>query len=365
MRIASRRCARKTTISKCSWPMRSRTMPPRSSCSSAILIAAVRERCGAEHEGRRAPVRPLEAGPLHRHPARHRRARQRGFHGAARRAAALAADRHRSLRPLRRQRLPGAARARHRQGRRDLGRERRQARQRACRSCIEDKTLSATVTVGLGLAAARQSRRGRRHHRCGQRHAPRARARRQSDVRGGQGRHRYARAGLRQDLGQAHQERADGEPLPPGAAADREPARRGQGHVRRAGAHARRTGQRGAARGVHRGRGAQRLDEEHRSLGDRRLDVLRRQPQGRLHFRARVEGHRARQEPAAVARHAAEVAEDRAQAPLHAGDRGARESVRAADQGAGREPAQARLPLRARAFRHRPRSAQAARPTST
>ena len=162
---------------------------------------------------------------------------------------------------------------------------------------FEEKTLSATVTVGLGLLPAGQSRRRRGDHRCGQRHAPRTGTRRQSDVRRRQGRHRHARAGLRQDLGQAHQERADGESLPAGAAADREPARRGQGHVRRAGAHARRTGQRSAAGGIHRGRRAQRSDEEHRSLGDRRLDVVCRQPQGRLHFRARLEGHDARQEP--------------------------------------------------------------------
>ena len=46
----------------------------------------------ARHEGRRAPVRPHQAGPLHRNPELHRRARERGFHGAARRTAALAAD---------------------------------------------------------------------------------------------------------------------------------------------------------------------------------------------------------------------------------------------------------------------------------
>ncbi len=109
---------------------------------------------------------------------------------------------------------------------------------------IEDKTLSATVTVGLGLLPTANPDVGRGHHRCRQRHPPRAGARRQSDVRRGQVRHRHARAGLRQDLGQAHQERADGESLPAGAAADRQPARRGQGHVRRAGAHAGRTGQR-------------------------------------------------------------------------------------------------------------------------
>ena len=119
-----------------------------------------------------------------------------------------------------------------------------------------------------------------------------------TDVCRGQSRHRHPGTGLRQDLGEAHQERLDGESLPSGAAADREPAGRRQRHVRRAGAHAGRTGQRSPASGVHRGGRTQRPDEEHRSLGDRRIHVLRRQPQGRLHFRAPVEGHPARQEPA-------------------------------------------------------------------
>ena len=34
----------------------------------------------------------------------------------------------------------------------------------------------------------------------------------------------------------------------------------------------------------------------------RRVDVLRRQPQGRLHLRARLEGHGPRQEPDRLAR---------------------------------------------------------------
>ena len=73
---------------------------------------------------------------------------------------------------------------------------------------LEDKTLSATVTVGLGLLPPTNPDAARRHHRCGQRHAARAGTRRQSDVRGGQGGHGYPCAGLRQDLGEAHQERA-------------------------------------------------------------------------------------------------------------------------------------------------------------
>ena len=52
-------------------------------------------------------------------------------------------------------------------------------------------------------------------------------------------------------------------------------------------------------------RRAQRPDEEHRPLGHRRLDVLRREPQGRLHLRAPVQGHDARQEPDRLARDAA------------------------------------------------------------
>ncbi len=42
--------------------------------------------------------------------------------------------------------------------------------------------------------------------------------------------------------------------------------------------------------------------------------VVCRQPQGRVHFRARLEGHGARQEPARLARDAAEIAQDRAEA---------------------------------------------------
>ena len=55
------------------------------------------------------------------------------------------------VRALRRQRLAGPARARHRPRRRDLGRECRQARERVHRSPSRTRPLSATVTVGLGL----------------------------------------------------------------------------------------------------------------------------------------------------------------------------------------------------------------------
>ena len=55
-----------------------------------------------------------------------------------------------SQRPFQRQRLPAAARARHRARRRGLGGERRQARRRTHVS-IDDKNLAATVSVGLGM----------------------------------------------------------------------------------------------------------------------------------------------------------------------------------------------------------------------
>ena len=80
-----------------------------------------------------------------------------------------------------------------------------------------------------------------------------------------------------------------------------------------------------------------------------------------LHFRARVEGHHARQEPGGLARDPAQIAQDRAEAPVHSGHRGVGDTVRAADQGADREPAQARLSLRDRALRYRPRPAETAR----
>ena len=103
-----------------------------------------------------------------------------------------------------------------------------------------------------------------------------------------QGRHRHARAGLRQDLGQAHQVGAHGESFPTRAAAGGEPAGRGPEHVRRARAHARSPGQGSTAGRVHGGRGAQRPAQEHRSLGGRRVAVIRGQGQARLPVRAPV-----------------------------------------------------------------------------
>ena len=229
---------------------------------------------------------------------------------------------------------------------------------------FEEKNLSATVTVGLGLLppsnpdvsaaiadAVNAARRGR-------------------ELGGNQ---MYAvdksdtdtRVQAYDKIWVKHiKTRADGESLPAGSTAHRESSRRRQGHVRRAGPHARRTGQRSAARGVHRRRRAQRSDEEHRPLGHRRLHVLRRQPQGRLHLRTRLQGHDTRQEPDRLARDAAEIAQDRAQAPVHPGHGRARDAVRAPDHRALGKSAQAGLPLRARAFRHRPRPLEAARRAS-
>ena len=58
-----------------------------------------------------------------------------------------------------------------------------------------------------------------------------------------------------------------------------------------------------------------------------------------------------------VARDAAEIPQGRRETDLHPGDRGAREPVRAADEGTGGEFAQTRLSLRFGALRHRPGSA--------
>ena len=174
--------------------------------------------------------------------------------------------------------------------------------------------------------------------------------------------YRHPRAGRRRDLGQAHQGGADGEPLPPGAAADREPAGRGPGHVRRAGAHGRRAGQGSAAVGVHGGRRAQRPDEEHRSLGHRRLDVVLRGRKPALHLRAPVARTRCvdksllpwlqnqlkaiRIEPQRIC---FQVSEQVATEYLDQ----TKELVKALRR--------LRLPLRARAFRRRARSAAPAR----
>ena len=67
----------------------------------------------------------------------------------------------------------------------------------------------------------------------------------------------YARAGLRPGLGQAHPGSPGREPLPPGAAAGRQPDRQCAEAFRYCGAHARQSGARGLALGIPAGRGTQ------------------------------------------------------------------------------------------------------------
>ncbi len=108
----------------------------------------------ATDEGRRAPVRLLETRPLLGDSSRHRRALERGFHGAARRARAQAADLDGSVRAVRRQRLSDHARPGHRARRRDLGRERGPAHRRPHVS-IRRKEPLGNGHGGVGAPAPR------------------------------------------------------------------------------------------------------------------------------------------------------------------------------------------------------------------
>jgi PAS domain S-box-containing protein len=111
-------------------------------------------------EGRRAPVRLRQTGPLLGDSSGHRRALERGFHGAIRRARAHAADRDRSVRPIRRQRISDPARPRHGARRRDLGRERSPAHRRP-HVPIRRKEPLGNRDGGVGAPAPDQSRRRR------------------------------------------------------------------------------------------------------------------------------------------------------------------------------------------------------------
>ena len=161
-------------------------------------------------------------------------------------------------------------------------------------STIGQKTAALELHHRPHHRAARRLQHRRRRGRRRRSRAPRAQPGRQPDLPSRQGRHRYARAGVRQDLGQAHQVRAHGKPLPPRAAAGGQPAGRRSEHVRRAGAHARSPGQGSAARGIHGRRRAQRPAQEHRSLGGRRIAVVRREDEARRAVRAPVARQRAR-----------------------------------------------------------------------
>ena len=114
----------------------------------------------ARDEGRSAPVRLLETRPVLGDSSDHRRALERGLHGATRRARAHAADRDGSLRPIRRQRIFDHARPRHRARRRDLGRERGQAHRRP-HVPIRRKEPLGNGNGGIGAPAPGQPRRRR------------------------------------------------------------------------------------------------------------------------------------------------------------------------------------------------------------
>ena len=159
---------------------------------------------------------------------------------------------------------------------------------------VHDKSVAVTCTIGLSVVSPGDTR-------LDAVIADAIESARKGSARGGNQsissgprRQRQPRHVLRPGVGQAHQGGAHGEPLPPGAAADREPAGRGSGHVRRAGAHDRPAGQGSAALGVHGRRRPQRPAEEHRSLGGRRLAVLRRAEEAPVPVRAPVARERAR-----------------------------------------------------------------------
>jgi GGDEF domain-containing protein len=202
-------------------------------------------------------------------------------------------------------------------------------------STVGQKSVHSTCTIGLTAVptAGLDRRRGRG---CTAGRAQRPRPGRQPDFPSRQGRHRHARAGLRHDLGQAHQVGADGKPLPPGAAAGREPAGRGPEHVRRAGAHARQPGQGSPARGLHGRCRTQRPAQEHRPLGGGRLVVVCCQGQARLPVRAPVARQRARRRLHRMAEVAARGWQTRAAAHLLPDHREHRRAVHERRGGAAR-----------------------------
>ncbi len=117
----------------------------------------------------------------------------------------------------------------------------------------------------------------------------------------------------------------------------------------------------GAAVGVHGGGRAQRPDEEYRPLGHRRVDDVLRQPAGEVAVRATVQGFGPRQVVAAVAAEPAEGDARRPAAHRVPGQRAGRDGVPGRRDRPRVRTASRRFPLRAGAFRRRPRSAAPAR----
>ena len=218
-------------------------------------------------QGRRALHRLRRARQV-RGPARGaRRADGRGLPLRLRAPAARAAAAGRPRRPLRRPRLHAARRARQHAGRRGLVRARRaQGRDRSLPGGrqVDVDDLHGRARPGAGAKCATPEGPANDAYM----------AHRQGREMGGNRVQLLEHTGAMLRLQdqdrlwvQADQGGADGEPLPPGAAADREPRRRGPRHVRRAGAHARRAGPGSAAVRLHAGCRAQRPHEERRPLG--------------------------------------------------------------------------------------------------
>ena len=190
-------------------------------------------------EGRRALPRLHRARQVRGRARGARRAGRRGFPDRFRAPAARAGAAGRPRGPLRRPRLHAAARARQHPGRRGLVRARRaQGRVRSLPGGREVAVhdLHRRPRPGAAGDPVAGGPGQRRLHGA----SPGPRPRRQPRAAARAHRRDAAPAGPGPPVGQADQGGADGEPLPAGAAADREPGRRGPRHVRRAAAHARR-----------------------------------------------------------------------------------------------------------------------------
>ena len=136
----------------------------------------------------------------------------------------------RDCRALRRCEIPGVTRARQRERYPGVGQATSGARAEARHACQREDGRGHLHGGPVHRASQRsQARRhrGRRHRGLRQGHQ----AGRQPGVDIRTSRRRQPRPVVRSGLGQAHQGRPDGEPLPPGAAADGEPAGRRSDHV--------------------------------------------------------------------------------------------------------------------------------------
>ena len=227
--------------------MRCAGIPPPGCCSPHADAEGRQRTAGHAGACRRALLRGRQARPVRHGRTRRRRVRQRGGAGRVHDPGARGPAFQRDHRP------PGGPSVLvllERGNDHDIEAWGAQLVARIARNVVAvgEKSVSITCSVGMQRGAEPAGRRRRRHRRC-------ARRLRQGAARGGNQvthlgpvRQRHPRQGLRPGVGQAHQGRPDGEPLPAGAAAHREPAGRGSGHVRRAGAHDRRERQGGAAR---------------------------------------------------------------------------------------------------------------------